>query len=76
MRAEWIRESAVSGGKVVVRPITSEGWITLLLFVAVLTIALLAIWFRLFLTGSVGVLGAVMMTILVKVVVITVFVLV
>ena len=40
----WFRVGAASRGKIVVRPIAPQGWLSLIAFLAVWLLALLAIW--------------------------------
>lgn len=73
--SEWVRLGAASRGKVVARPIAREGWLVLLAFAAVLTLAPLAIWLALFLTGVLSLIGAIVWTIVAVAGIVTGFVL-
>ena len=73
--SEWVRIGAASRGKVVARPIAREGWLVLMAFAVVLTIAPLTIWLALFLTGVLSLIGAIVCTIVAVAAIVTGFVL-
>jgi hypothetical protein len=68
--SNWVRLGAASRGKVVVRPITSEGWLSLAAFVAALVAAMLAIWAWAVRSGIFSVAFAILATVLVLAIVI------
>jgi hypothetical protein len=61
--SQWVRLGAASQGKLVVRPISGEGWIALAAFVVLLVAGPLAIWTWLFLAGSLSVATAIAATV-------------
>lgn len=71
----WVRAGAASRGKVVVRPITVEGWLSLLAFVVALVAAILAIWLWGFGPGTFSRAFAILATVLVVGIAITSFIL-
>jgi uncharacterized membrane protein len=63
--SQWVRQGAASRRKVVVRPITTEGWLSLAAFIAALVVATLAIWLWGFRSGTFSLAFAIMATVLV-----------
>jgi hypothetical protein len=61
----WFRVGAASRGKLVVRPIRTEGWLSLGAFVIVWAVATIGIWAVGFHSGAFSLAFAVMMTVLV-----------
>jgi hypothetical protein len=72
--SQWARLDAASLGKVVVRPITSEGWLSLAVFVAVWIVATLVIWVWGFRSGAFSLAFAIFATVLVAGIVVASFV--
>ena len=62
--SQWIRQGAVSRGKVVARPIAPEGWYALAGFIALLIAVPLAIWLWGFLSGVYSLTFAIIATVL------------
>ena len=73
--SEWVRIGAASRDKVVARPIAREGWLVLVAFAAVQTLAPLVIWLALFLTGVLSLIGAIAWTTVAVAAIVTGFVL-
>lgn len=61
--SEWKREGAASKGKISVRPIASEGWLALAVFVVIWMMVPLLIWSVGFGLGNLGAISAVIATI-------------
>ncbi len=61
----WFRAGAASRGKLVVRPITTEGWLSVGLFVIVWIVASMAIWVLGYRSGVFSLAFAVMATFLI-----------
>jgi hypothetical protein len=72
--SRWVRLDAASLGKVVVRPITSEGWLSLAAFVVVWIAATLVIWVFGFRSGAFSLAFAILATVLVAGIVIASFI--
>lgn len=72
--ARWARLDAASLGKIVVRPITSAGWLPLAVFVFVWIAATLVIWVWGFGSGAFSFAFAILATVLVAGVVIATFI--
>ena len=72
--SRWGRLDAASLGKVVVRPVTSEGWLALAAFVLAWVVAALMIWVWGFRSGAFSLAFAILATVLVAGVVIASFV--
>ena len=62
--SQWLRHGAASRGKIVVRPVAPEGWMALLVFVALLIAVPLYLWTSLFSAGRLTAAGAIISTIL------------
>ena len=62
--SQWLRQGAASCGKISVRPIAPEGWIALLVFLALLIALPLYLWTGLFSAGRLSAAGAIIATIL------------
>jgi hypothetical protein len=73
--SEWKREGAVSRGKISVRPIATEGWLALAIFVSIWMMGPLLIWAVGFGLNNLDAVTAVIATIVFEVVVIGGFVL-
>jgi hypothetical protein len=73
--SEWKREGAASKGKISVRPIATEGWAALGIFVAIWTMGPLLIWAFVFVGESLSVVTAVIATIVFEIAVIGAFIL-
>ena len=61
--SEWKREGAASKGKISVRPIATEGWAALGIFVAIWTTGPLLIWAFVFISESLSIMTAVIATV-------------
>jgi hypothetical protein len=72
--SQWARLDAASLGKVVVRPITSAGWLSLAGFVVVWIAATLVIWVFGFRSGEFSLAFAIFATVLVAGIVIAAFI--
>ena len=72
--SQWARLDAASLGKVVVRPITSAGWLSLAGFVVVWIAATLEIWVFGFRSGEFSLAFAIFATVLVAGIVIAAFI--
>jgi hypothetical protein len=62
--SQWVRVGAASHGKLVMRPISAEGWIALAAFVLLLIAGPLAIWTWWFPAGHLSVTTAIATTVL------------
>lgn len=72
--SHWTRLDAASLGKVVVRPITSEGWLSLVAFVLVWIVATLVIWLWGFRSGAFSLAFSIFATVLVAGIVVASFI--
>ena len=72
--SQWARLDAASLGKVVVRPVTSAGWLSLAAFVVVWIAATLVIWVFGFRSGEFSLAFAILATVLVAGIVIATFI--
>jgi hypothetical protein len=72
--SSWVRLGAVSRGKVAVRPIAPEGWLTVIVFVLALVGAEIAVWAGAFRSGALSLPSAIVATILIAVIVIAGFI--
>ena len=72
--SQWARLDAASLGKVVVRPVTSAGWLSLAAFIVVWIAATLVIWVWGFRSGAFSLAFAILATALVAGIVIATFI--
>jgi hypothetical protein len=73
--SEWKREGAASRGKISVRPIATEGWAALGIFVFIWTMVPLVIWGVGFGLGSLALAPAIVATVVFEVAIIGAFIL-
>lgn len=73
--SDWKREGAASQGKFSVRPIATEGWAALGIFVAIWSMVPLVIWVFGFAAGSLSLTAALLATIIFEIAIVGAFVL-
>lgn len=73
--SDWKRENAASQGKISVRPIATEGWVALGIFVTIWTMVPLAIWGVGFGLGNLELTPAIIATIVFEIAIIGAFIL-
>jgi hypothetical protein len=73
--SQWVRQGAVSRGKVVALPIAWQGWAALAVFVVLLAALPVLILAALFQSGSLSLVGAIVATVMIEAVLVAAFVL-
>jgi len=73
--SEWKREGAVSKGKISMRPIATEGWLALAIFVSFWTFVPVLIWTIGFAAGNLALVPAVIATIMFEIAIVGGFIL-